>query len=171
MTYIFHILVGFCMVVFHTTIVPNSSFFAGFYDLIAVFIVYMGFFRSPREAIPFVLFFGMVMDVFSGGIFGLYATAYFWLYVFSLGLTLIIRKNNMLLLPVVVLFGVVFENMVMIGITALMDAGAIIPETAVNVVAGQAIWVLFTGPVLIVAIKYVDDRWEKFAKSREKEFA
>ena len=171
MTYIFHILVGFCMVVFHTTFVPNSSFFAGFYDLIAVFIVYMGFFRSPREAIPFVLFFGMVMDVFSGGIFGLYATAYFWLYVFSLGLTLIIRKNNMLLLPVVVLFGVVFENMVMIGITALMDAGAIIPETAVNVVAGQAIWALFTGPVLIVAIKYVDDRWEKFAKSREKEFA
>ena len=171
MTYIFHILVGFCMVVFHTTIVPISSLFANFYDLLAVFIVYMGFFRSSREAIPFVLFFGMVMDVFSGGIFGLYATAYFWLYVFVLGLTLVIRKNNLLLLPVVALFGVVFENIVMIGITALMDAGAIIPQSAVEIVVGQAVWALFTGPVLIMAIKVVDDRWEKFANAREKEFA
>ena len=171
MTYVFHILVGFCMVVFHTTIVPYYGLFAEFYDLLAVFVVYMGFFRSPREAIPFVLFFGMVMDVFSGGIFGLHATAYFWLYVCVLGLTLFIRKNNMLLMPVVAVFGVVFENIVMIGITALMDAGAIIPQTAVKIVIGQAIWALFTGPVVIMLIKYVDDKWEKFAKSREKEFA
>ena len=171
MTYVFHILVGFCMVVFHTTIVPNSTLFGGFYDLLAVFVVYMGFFRSPREAIPFILFFGLVMDVFSGGIFGLYATAYFWLYVSILGLTLFVRKNNMLLMPVMALFGVVFENIVMIGITALMDAGAIIPDTAVKIVIGQAVWAFFTGPVLIVAIKHMDDRWEKFANSREKEFA
>ena len=171
MTYVFHILVGFCMVVFHTTIVPYYGLFAEFYDLLAVFVVYMGFFRSPREAIPFVLFFGMVMDVFSGGIFGLHATAYFWLYVCVLGLTLFIRKNNMLLMPLVAVFGVVFENIVMIGITALMDAGAIIPQTAVKIVIGQAIWALFTGPVVIMLIKYVDDKWEKFAKSREKEFA
>ena len=90
MTYVFHILVGFSMVVFHTTIAPNSRWFAGFYDLLTVMVVYMGFFRSPREAIPFVLFFGMVMDVFSGGIFGLHATAYFWLYVSILGMTLFV---------------------------------------------------------------------------------
>jgi len=171
MIYVFHILIGFGMVVFHTTIVPYFSLFAGFYDLLAVFVVYMGFFRSPREAIPFVLFFGMVMDVFSGGIFGLHATAYFWLYVCTLGLTLFVRKNNMVLMPVIALFGVVFENMVMIGITALMDTGAVIPHTAVKMVIGQAIWALFTGPVLIVAIKFMDDRWEKFASAREKEFA
>lgn len=171
MTYVFHILIGFCMVVFHTTVAPNSSLFAGFYDLLGVFVIYLGFFRSPREAIPFVLFFGMVMDVFSGGIFGLYATAYFWLYICMLGLTLFIRKNNVLLLPVVVLFGVVFENIVMIGITALMDAGAAIPESAVKIVIGQAVWAVFTGPVLIMAIKYVDDTWEKYANARAKEFA
>ena len=171
MIYAFHILIGFCMVVFHTTIVPYLSLFTGCYDLLAVFVVYMGFFRSPREAIPFVLFFGMVMDVFSGGIFGLHATAYFWLYASTLGLTLFIRKNNMLLMPAIALFGVVFENMVMIGITALMDTGAVIPPTAVKVVIAQAVWAFFTGPVLIVAIKFVDDRWEKFAKARETEFA
>ena len=171
MTYLFHILVGFCMVVFHTTIAPYTSLFSGFYDLLVVLIIYLGFFRSPREAIPFVLFFGMVMDVFSGGIFGLYATAYLWLYFCVMGLTLFIRKNNMLFLPVVALFGVVFENFVMIGITALMDAGSIIPESAVKIVIGQAVWALLTGPIVIVVIKYVDDTWEKFDNSREKEFA
>ena len=171
MTYAFHILIGFCIVVFHTTIVPYFSLFAGFYDPLAIIVVYMGFFRSPREAIPFVLFFGMVMDVFSGGIFGLHATAYFWLYVSVLGLTLFIRKNNMVLMPAVALFAVVFENIVMIGITALMDTGAVIPQTAVKVVFGQAVWALFTGPVLIIAIKFADDRWEKYASAREKEFA
>ena len=171
MTYVFHILVGFSIVVFHTTIAPYSSLFSGFYDLLGVFVIYLGFFRSFREAIPFVLFFGMVMDVFSGGIFGLYATAYFWLYIFVLGLTLFIRKNNVLFLPVVALFAVVFENVVLIGITALMDAGATIPESAVKIVIGQAVWALFTGPVLILVVKYVDDKWEKYANSREKEFA
>lgn len=171
MIYIFHILIGFGMVVIHTTIVPESRLFSGFYDLLAIFIVYMGFFRSAREAIPFVLFFGMAMDVFSGGIFGLYATAYFWLYVAVLGLTLFIRKNNLLLLPVVALFGIIFENFVMIAITALMDTGAIIPESAVKIVVKQAVWALFTGPILIMAIKYLDDGWEKFVNAREKEFA
>lgn len=171
MTYVFHILVGFSMVVFQTTIAPNFSLFAGFYDPLVMLIIYLGFFRSYREAIPFVLFFGMVMDVFSGGIFGLYATAYFWLYICVLGLTLFIRKNNVLFLPVLALFGVVFQNMVMIGITALMDIGSTIPESAAMIVIGQAVWALFTGPVFILSLKYVDDRWEKFANSREKEFA
>ena len=171
MTYVFHILIGFCMVVFHTTIVPYFSLFENFYDLLAVFVVYMGFFRSPREVVPFVLFFGMVMDVFSGGIFGLHATAYFWLYVSVLGLTLFVRKNNMLLMPLMALFGVVFENIVIIGITILMDTGATIPQAAVKAVVGQALWAFFTGPVVIVAIKFADDQWEKFANSRKKEFA
>jgi cell shape-determining protein MreD len=171
MIYFFHILIGFSLVVFQTTIAPYFSLFAGLYDLLVAIIIYLGFFRSPRETIPFVLFFGMVMDVFSGGIFGLYATAYFWLYMCVLGLTLFIRKNNVMMLPVVVIFGVVLENIVMIGIPALMDAGAIIPESAVKVVIGQAAWALFTGPLLILAVKYVDDRWEKLANSREKEFA
>ena len=69
------------------------------------------------------------------------------------------------------LFGVVFENVVMISLTAIMDTGAAIPQSAVRIVAGQAVWALFTGPILILAIKYLDDTWEKFAKSREKEFA
>ena len=71
----------------------------------------------------------------------------------------------------VALFAVVFENVVLIGITALRDSGATIPESAVKIVIGQAVWALFTGPVLILAVKYVDDKWEKFANSREKEFA
>ena len=56
-------------------------------------------------------------------------------------------------------------------ITALMDAGAVIPESAAKTVIGQAVWAVFTGPVLIVVIKYVDDRWEKYASARDKEFA
>ena len=171
MTYFFHILVGFCMVVFHTTITPYSNLFSGFYDLLVILVIYLGFFRSPKEGIPFIIFFGIVMDVFSGGIFGLYATAYLWLYVAILGLTLFIRKNNVLLLPVIVLFGVIFENLAMIGITTVMDPRAVIPETVAGIIFGQAVWAFFTGPVLILGVKYVDDKLEKFAKSRENEFA
>ncbi|MCG6910285.1 MAG: rod shape-determining protein MreD [Deltaproteobacteria bacterium] len=171
MIYIFHILICFCMVVFQTTIAPYSDLLSSFYDLLVVFVIYLAYFRSPRESIPMVLFFGMVMDVFSGGIFGMYATVYFWLYLCVTGMTLFIRKNNLLLLPVVALFGVVFENLVMFGITALLDTGATIPESAFTTVAGQALWALFTGPIVILSIRYVDDRLEKFVKSREKEFA
>lgn len=171
MTYFFHILVCFCMVVFHTTIAPYSSLFSGIYDLLIIFFIYLGFFRSVREGIPLVIFFGIVMDVFSGGVFGLYTTAYFWLYICVLGLTLFMRKNNVLLLPVVALFGVFFENFVMVGITALLDTGLAIPESAVKIIVVQAVWAFFTGPILIMAFKYVDDKWEKFAKTREKEFA
>ena len=101
----------------------------------------------------------------------MYITAYFWLYLGVVGLTLFMRTNNFLLLPAVVVFGVVFENIIMIGITALMETNVAIPASAFRIVMVQIAWAFFTGPVLIMVLKYMDDRWEKYVKSHQKEFA
>jgi rod shape-determining protein MreD len=159
------------MVVFHTTIAPGSVFFSGTYDLLVTFVIYLGFYRKIRDGIGFVFFSGLLMDVYTGGIFGIYMTAYFWLYVVVVGLTLFMRTNNIMLLPPVVFFGVIFENFVLIGVTILIDPEVSIPSSALRIFAGQAIWAFFTGPLLILAFKLVDKKWNKYVDSRDKEYA
>ena len=150
------------MVVFHTTIAHDFILFSGTYDLLVIFVIYLGFYRKIREGIGFVLFFGIVMDVYTGGIFGLYLTAYFWLYVCVVGLNLFMRTNNVMLLPPVVLFGVLFENIVLIGITILLKPSSTIPAFSLRVITVQAVWALFTGPFLIMAFNFVDKKWNKW---------
>jgi len=171
MIYIFYIFVCFAMVVFHTTIAHDLIFFSGTYDLMIIFVIYLGFYRKVREGIGFVIFFGIVMDLYTGGIFGLYLTAYFWLYVFVVGLTLFMRTNNIMLLPPVVLFGVLFENIVLIGIPILLNPASTIPVFTLRVITVQVVWAFFTGPLLILAFKFVDEKWNKYVSSREKEYA
>ena len=72
MTHFFHICICFGLVILQTTIMPYFSLFDKFYDLLSPFVVYLSLFRSTRESVPVILFFGFIMDSLSGWAFGLY---------------------------------------------------------------------------------------------------
>jgi cell shape-determining protein MreD len=170
MTYIIYIIICLGVVVFQTTLSMSFSVLEGFYDLILLFIVYLGLFRSIRESLPFVICLGLIMDAISGGSFGLYLTSYFWLYVFIVWLIRFMPANNTLILPAIVVFGVVFENTIFLGTMALLDANARLPASSLQTVLVQVIWAVVTGPVLIYVFHRLNVRWEKWLKKFQPEY-
>ncbi|MEJ2096430.1 MAG: hypothetical protein P8Y38_04670 [Deltaproteobacteria bacterium] len=171
MIYLFYTAVFFCVVVFNTTLAVQMPVFYGFYDLLLMVVIYLGFYRSIRESLPFVIGFGLVMDGISGGTFGLYLTSYLWLYVFIIWLTRYIRVNNSMILPGVVLCGVIIENAIFLGSMTLLNPKLPIPSFSFNLILMQLLWSVVTGPFFIIFLRNISNRLEKWQHSFRSELS
>ena len=165
MIYLFYIAVFFFVAVFNTTIAVQFPFLHGVYDLVLLLVIFLGFYRSIRESLVFVIIFGIIMDGISGGPFGLYTTSYIWLYAFVLWLTRFIRVTNSMILPGVVICSVIIQNTVFLGSMALLDPNAKIPLFSYNIVMIQLVWGIFTGPIFILLFRNVTYKLEKWQRN------
>jgi cell shape-determining protein MreD len=154
MTILFYILVSLGLVLIKTTLIPALPLFDKFYDLLLPIIIYLSLFRSMREGIPIILFFGIIMDSLCGGPAGLYLTTYIWLYAAMRWLSRFLHTGNMILAAFAVAMGVVFECMVLLAYMLILAPGAIIPTDAAKTVLLQTIWALTTGPVILIIIDW-----------------
>ena len=152
MTIFFYIMVSICLVIIKTTLIPGIPLFAKFYDLLIPIVIYLAFFRSIKESIPIILFFGMIMDSLCGGPVGLYLTTYIWLYAGTRWLSQYLHTGSLLLLSVAVAFGVVFEILILLGYMLFLAPNASIPADAVRTIVLQILWALFTGPMILMII-------------------
>jgi len=162
MTYCFYLWVCFCLVIFQTTIMPYLSLFDRFYDLLCPFVIYLGLSRPIRESIPVVLFLGFVMDNLSGGPFGLYITTYFWLFISVNRAIKFLHIGNRVLLPLVIASGVLIENFIFLGTSAMFNPDLLFPKGAISTVAVQVLWAICTGPFFLMSINYTHKRWDKW---------
>jgi rod shape-determining protein MreD len=165
MIYLFYIMVFLGIAVFKTTIVVHLPLFHGFYDLLLMLVIFLGFYRSVRESLLFIILFGIAMDAISGGPFGLYTTSYIWLYIFVLWLTRFMRITNSMILPVVVICSVIIQNAIFLGSMALLDPAASIPSFSFKIGILQMVWSILTGPVIILFLRNVTQKLEKWQRS------
>lgn len=162
MTYCFHFLTCFCLVIFQTTVMPYLSIFDKCYDLLFPFVVFLSLFRSTRESIPVLLFFGLAMDTLSGGPFGLYLTTYLWLFVGVKWMITFLDVRGSILLPFVVAAGVLIQNLIFFGAIDMFDPGALPFSTAINTIAVQVLWAILTGPILLMFFNHSHKKWDKW---------
>jgi len=170
MTYLLYIAVGLLVVVFQTTLSMHFAMFGGMYDLFLLFVIYLGFYRTIKEGFPFILLFGLFMDALTGGPFGLYLTSYFWLYMVILGMTLFMRVANNMILPLIVIGSILFQNIVFLGTMTIFTPEAELPVSSYRNVLTQILWSAFTGPVLILLFRRVHMAMEKWLKTFEPEY-
>lgn len=161
MTYGFYLGVSSCLIVFQTTIVPHLPLFDNFYDLPALFIIYLSLYRPARESLPVVIFLGFVMDSLSSTPFMLYITAYFWLFISVRGISKILRLEGRFRLPFIVVSGVLIENLIFIGTVFMLDSGFRFSLTVVRSIAVQSLWAICTGSLFIVSFDYCHRGWNK----------
>jgi cell shape-determining protein MreD len=162
MTIFFYILVSLCLVLIKTTLIPQWPLFEKFYDLLIPIIIYLGFFRSKREGVPIVLFFGYIMDSLCGGPMGLYLIIYAWIYLAARWTAQILHTGSFALLAVAVSLGVIFEIAVLLGYMVLLAPNAIVPVDAGETILLQIMWALFTGPLILFIISWAQkqlDLW------------
>ena len=72
MTYLYHIFIASCLIVFQSVVLPYFPFSDSFYDILVPFLVYLGSYRPVRESIPAAFVLGFIVDSLSGGYFGIY---------------------------------------------------------------------------------------------------
>jgi rod shape-determining protein MreD len=170
MTYLLYTVVCLLLIVFQTTLSMHFAILSGMYDLFLLFVVYLGFYRTVREGFPFVILFGLAMDSLSGGPFGLYLTSYFWLYICILGMTRFMRVGNNMILPLVVVGSILFQNIIFLGTMTLFVPEAKIPAFLYQNVLTQLLWSVITGPVLILLFRRAHLALEKWLKTFQPEY-
>lgn len=147
----YHLIVCLFLIIFQTTLLLGSGS-AYLFDLLAPFVVYLGVYRLPREALPVLLIGGLTMDGISGCAFGVHLTIYLWMYIGVRWAIQFLHVGNVILLPLLVSVGVAFESMVT-AFTAIVLASAAWPvESMFSVVSSQVAWGAVTGPFLVLLL-------------------
>jgi len=164
MTYCLHIFICLSLIIIQTTVMPYIPLFERFYDLLTPFIIYLSIFRSVRESMVIVFIFGFFMDIVSGGPLGLYLTAYVWLFIGVRWAITFLHVGDSLLLPFVVAAGVLMENLIFVGISAMFEQSPRIFETTVSTIVVQVLWALFTGPLFLMFFNYSHRQWDRWFK-------
>jgi rod shape-determining protein MreD len=148
MSYFFNISTSLFLVILQTTVMPHLPLLNSFYDPLIPFIVFLGLSRPVRESLPFVFFLGFIMDNLSGTPFGLYLTAYFWLFVGVKGITRLLQVGNRLfIIMLIVASGVLIENLIFLGTLTILGPDKQLAGNAAKTVTIQVLWAIWTGPI------------------------
>jgi len=159
MSYFFNISICLFLVILQTTVMPYLPLMDSFYDLLIPFVVFLGLSRPVRESLPFVFFLGFIMDNLSGSPFGLYLTAYFWLFIGVKGITKLLQvRNRLFIVTLIVAAGVLIENLIFLGTLTILGPDQQISGNAARTVTIQVLWAIWTGPIFFVVLRYVQKR-------------
>ncbi len=159
MSYFFNISACLFLVILQTTVMPYLPLLDSFYDLLIPFLVFLGLSRPVRESLPFVFFLGFLMDNLSGSPFGLYLTAYFWLFVGVKGITKLLQVGNRLfIMTLIVAVGVLIENLFFLGTLTILGPDQQLAGDAAQTVTIQVLWVIWTGPIFLLVLRDLHNR-------------
>ncbi len=163
MTYCFYAAICLCLIIFQATIIPYISIFAGCYDLLSMFVIYLALYRPARESMPVILFSGFVMDNISGGPLCFYIMSYFWLFLWVKAAIKLLDMNNRFFLLFIVVFGVLLENLILFGVAAILETDSQFSgASAVRTVSVQVLWAILTGPFFLMFFSKLHNGWNKF---------
>ena len=159
MRYGFYIGTCLFLIIVQTTLLAYFNVFAGMYDLLIPFVIFLSICLPLRESLPFILILGLIMDNISGSPFGLYLTFYFWLLVGVRWVLMFFRASNKLFLSLVVVVAVLIQNGLIIGTFGFAGPGWQIPAAALKNMSAQFLWALATGPLFLFFLLAVSRRF------------
>jgi hypothetical protein len=169
MTYLFYAVVCLSLVVFETTLMADFVLFEGVYDLLVTFVAYLGLYRSGKESLPVIVCLGFVMDNLSGAPFGLYLTAYLWIFAsIKWGIRYLQIRTSALVMFVVPI-AVVIELILSMVVILMQVPGAVSVPQFSQRLGGQLFWALLTGPFFLMFYEVFHSRIEKWAVDRKAE--
>ena len=154
------------LVILQTTLMPLVPFFDRCYDLVIPVVVYLGLFRPFREGLPVVVVLGFLQDSITGGVFGLYLTSYFWIFLGVTWIITFLRVTNTLLILFVVAGAVSVQNLIFFGIVGLAGPHGQMPADALRSMVVQTGWAMVTGPFFLTFLDRIQGAVERWNTDR-----
>ena len=159
MRYGFYIGTCLFLMIVPTTLLTYFNVFAGMYDLLIPFVIFISICLPLRESLPFILILGLIMDNLSGSPFGLYLTFYFWLFVGVRWILTFLRASNKFFLSLVVVVAVLIQNVLIVGTFGFAGPGWQLPGAALKNITVQLFWALATGPLFLFCLLAISKRF------------
>lgn len=156
--------IGVGVVVVQTTVLTLPRFEGVFYDLLIPMVVFARLNLSGARAGALILAEGFVMDLFSGGPFGLYMTVYFWIFVGVRGISRVCDVQGAVFRSLLIAACVLMEHALF---CIFFSASGNAPPALLSHL-GPVLWqVVFggvSGPALVQALERLNGRlkaaWE-----------
>ncbi len=161
MTLAFHLAAVLVLMTLQTALRLHVTGLESCFDLLLVYVGYLGIFRKPREALPVVVLAGVGMDSLSGGGFGLFLSAYLWFFFLMNRVVRFLHRGNRLLLFSATAVGVIIENAVHLGTAVLVRSDFPVLQVIKDHSLEQLLWALLAGPFLLVMIYRLHRLWER----------
>lgn len=154
--FLFYFGITLVLIIVQTSILPGFSVFSQGFDLLFVIVLSLSL-RFSHPAIGVAVFLlGCAMDSVSGGPFGLYISAYVWIYILVRSLKSLVHLENIVFLICMSAVAVAVENAFLI-FTFVVDKGAnaVCPRDLVLMVR-QTVLALILVPLLVLAVDQLD---------------
>jgi cell shape-determining protein MreD len=164
-------MVGLTTVVGQTTILRIPLFSNLFYDLIIPLVVFLGLRLRDGRGVSLVIILGLVMDLLSGGIFGLYLTTYFWIFLSVKSVSRYFDVDDPLFQGILIALCVLGQHLVFCALLAPPWKGAQLLAAQMPSVLLQTILAVFTGGGVLTFLARLQTRFGTSSSAAQKEAA
>lgn len=148
--FLLFITLGVIIFIAESTVLAMPHFQEIRYDLFIPLIIFMALYQPLHVGLFFCIVAGFFMDVFSGGIFGLFLSIYFWLFCCVKAVLRFLDLQSSFLETVLVVLGVLAENLTIIFFLSLLGKGDQLRFFTVKTVIIQTLFAGATAPLMFV---------------------
>ena len=164
-----YLVLGPLTIVAQTTILKLPIFHGVFYDLLIPLVVFLSLNLPNRQGVLVVVILGMTMDLLSGGIFGLYLTIYFWIFLSVKNLSKYFNVDKTLFQSVLIGVCVFAQHLVFfISVTAPWKGAQLLAARTAPVFL-QTVFAALTGPGILILLGKVHTRLQTQLSGAQRE--
>lgn len=164
-----YLTIGLVAIVGQTTILRLPLFRNLFYDLLIPLIVFLGLRLRDGKGISLLIILGLVMDLLSGGIFGLYLSSYFWIFLSIKGISKYFDVDDATFQGILIALCVLGQHLVFCVLLAPPWKGSQLLAARVIPVLLQAAIAALTGPSILALLGKLKTRFLMASSGAKKE--
>lgn len=153
-----YMVMGVALVVLQTTLLAKPLFHHAIYDLLLPVVIALRIHVSLKRGVFIVLVVGYMMDLVSGGQFGLYMTTYLWVFVGVKLASDYITIGETLALSVLLVACVLFENLILLVFSLGTGGGSLSVGHMAKPVFFQMALAAVTGPGVLTLLARMHQR-------------
>ena len=161
---IFFVLISLFLIIAQTSFLPVFSFFDYSFDLLIINVLCLSLIFSHPFVIVGILFLGLCMDSISGAPFGVYTSAYIWIYLSIQAMKRFVHYGNIIFVPMVSALSVLMENGFLFFTFFVNRGRSAILISDLALMGKQMFLAFFTLPVCIMFVHILRKRWEYIIK-------
>jgi hypothetical protein len=153
-------MIGLATIVGQTTILRIPLVRNVFYDLLIPLIIFLGLRLREGRGVSLLVILGFVMDLLSGGIFGLYLSTYFWIFLSVKGVARYFDVDDITFQSILVALCVLGQHLLFWASLAPPWKGAPLLAAQTAPVLLQITLAAVTGPRLLTLLGRLQTRFE-----------
>jgi rod shape-determining protein MreD len=162
-------MIGLSAVVAQTTILRLPLFRGVFYDLLIPLVVFLSLNLPNKTGVLVVVIVGLIMDLLSGGIFGLYLSIYFWIFFGVRSVSKFFDVSDTISQSVLIGVCVFGQHLIFcISVAAPWAGTQLLTAQAVTVLL-QTIFGALTGPGILMLLGRLQTRFHTRAPGTRRE--